>query len=221
MSLATASPPPLLNPCHQRGWSRAPLSLLVAILVSLAWDVPVAASAKQGGWPRWVSDLLENAEVFGHGIGVALILLGMFVLDPGRRRVFPAVVAASLGAGLAANVLKLAIPRTRPRDITDFPTSVWGTFDRLSEHTSQSFPSAHTATAVGLAVALSACYPRGRWYFTGMAILVGMQRIHVSAHFPSDVFAGAAVGWSIAVGILILECRRHSPETSAPDSVSP
>ena len=52
--------------------------------------------------------------------------------------------------------------------------------------------------AVGLAVMLSSLFPRGRVLFSVMAILVGMQRIVVSAHFPSDVFAGAAVGWLVA-----------------------
>jgi membrane-associated phospholipid phosphatase len=59
----------------------------------------------------------------------------------------------------------------------------------------QSFPSAHTATAVGLAVMLVSLFPRGRWLFPIIAVLVGMQRIATSAHFPSDVFAGATVGW--------------------------
>ncbi len=193
-------------------WHPLPCGLLLAVLISLAIDLPVAAYAKQGNQPRWLSELLENAETFGHGIGAMMIVIAVFVLDPARRRFFPQLLAGSLGAGLAANVIKLIVIRFRPRDIVVLPESVWSTFGgmwSLSEgNQSQSFPSAHTSTAVGLAVMLSEFYPRGRWFFTTMAILVGMQRIQCSAHFPSDVFAGAIVGWCVATGCLILDARR-------------
>lgn len=191
-------------------WHPLPFALLVAVLVSFAIDLPVAEMAKRGNqprWVRWVSELLENAETFGHGIGATLIIIGVFVLDQDRRRLFPQLLAGSLGAGLLANALKLLVIRSRPRSIEVLPDTVAATFGGMWSHSaggdSQSFPSAHTATAVGLAVMLSAFYPRGRWYFTTLAILVGIQRIHCSAHFPSDVFAGATVGWCMATACLI------------------
>jgi membrane-associated phospholipid phosphatase len=188
------------------------LGLLVAVLVSLAIDLPVAAYAKREGQQRWLSEILENAETFGHGVGSMMIVIAVFVLDPARRRFFPQLLAGSLGAGLAANAAKLVLIRVRPRDIEVLPETVWSTFGGLwsisGGNSSQSFPSAHTSTAVGLAVMLSEFYPRGRWFFTAMAVLVGMQRIQCSAHFPSDVFAGAIVGWCVATGCLILDARR-------------
>lgn len=193
-------------------WHPLPLGLLVAVLLSFAIDLPVAGIARQGTHPRWISELLENAEPFGHGIGATLIVIGVFILDPLRRRFIGPLLAGSLGAGLMANVAKLAVIRSRPRSIDRLPETVWSTFGGLwsgsAGNGAQSFPSAHTATAVGLAVMLSAFYPRGRWYFTGLAILVGLQRIQCSAHFPSDVFAGAIVGWCTATGCLILSARR-------------
>ena len=193
---------------HARLWYPVPLGLLVAALMALAIDLPVAAWAKRGNQPRWVSELLENAETFGHGIGVTLIVIAVFTLDPGRRRLFPQLLGGSIGAGLAANVLKLVVIRFRPRDIEVLPETVGATFGGFWSYStggdSQSFPSAHTSTAVGLAVMLSAFYPRGRWYFTSLAILVGIQRIHTSAHFPSDVFGGAVVGWCVAHACLML-----------------
>jgi len=193
-------------------WRPLPFALLLAVLLSFAIDLPVAARAKQGNQPRWISELLENAEPFGHGIGTTLIVIGVFILDPRRRRFLGPLLAGSLGAGLLASAAKLILIRSRPRSIEVFPTTVWSTFGGLwsgsAGNGAQSFPSAHTATAVGLAVMLSAFYPRGRWYFTGMAILVGLQRIQCSAHFPSDVFAGAIVGWCVATGCLIIDARR-------------
>ena len=66
----------------------------------------------------------------------------------------------------------------------------------------QSFPSAHTATAVGLAIALSWLYPRGRWMFATLALLVACQRIESGYHFASDTIFGAAVGLFIAIACL-------------------
>ena len=201
-------------------WHPLPVALLVAVLISLAIDVPIAAIARQGNHPRWLSEVLENAETFGHGIGATFILIAVFVLDPAHRRLFPLLLAGSLGAGLVANLIKLFVIRFRPHTIEALPESVWSTFGGMwslsAGNGSQSFPSAHTSTAVGLAVMLSEFYPRGRWYFTVLAILVGMQRIQVAAHFPSDVFAGAIVGWCTATGCLILQSRRLG---TVPESV--
>lgn len=201
-----------VSPTNWTPWRPVPWVLLVAVLLSFAIDLPVAGLAKQGNHPRWVSELLENAEPFGHGIGTTLIIIGIFILDPRRRRFPGPLLAGSLGAGLVANLAKLLVIRWRPRNIETLPETVWSTFGGMWSGSAgnglQSFPSAHAATAVGFAVMLSAFYPRGRWYFTAMAILVGLQRIQCSAHFPSDVFAGAIVGWCVATGCLIMESRR-------------
>ena len=73
------------------------------------------------------------------------------------------------------------------------------------EHYGLGFPSGHAATAAALAVALTALYPRGRWLFAGFAVLAAAQRIDVTAHYPSDVLAGAAV--ACAVGGTIFDSR--------------
>ena len=62
----------------------------------------------------------------------------------------------------------------------------------------QSFPSGHTATAVGLAIALTMLYPRGWWLFGILAILAATQRIDSQAHYLSDVLAGAAISFLVA-----------------------
>ncbi len=103
---------------------------------------------------------------------------------------------------MLANVIKLLVLRSRPRASNLIDGTVGDTFggwfQRDLNSGSQSFPSGHTATAVGLAVVLAAWYPRGRWLFATVATLVGIHRIQHLAHFPSDVFVGAAAGWFVA-----------------------
>jgi membrane-associated phospholipid phosphatase len=217
---------PKLATSHSRRrllWHPFPIGMLVAVLLSLAIDVPIAGYAREGKHPRWLAELLENVETFGHGIGATLIVIGVLVLDVGRRKSALQLLGGSLGAGLTANLLKLVVIRYRPRGLPTFPESVWETFggwwSGSKGNDLQSFPSAHSATAVGLAVMLSAYYPRGRWYFTLLAILVGMQRIHVSAHYPSDVFAGAIIGWCVASACLLAPANHEVGDIQPTDAV--
>jgi PAP2 superfamily protein len=62
------------------------------------------------------------------------------------------------------------------------------------------FPSGHMVAAVSLATVLSRRYPNHRWVpwvAYGLTGMVGFSRITLSDHFPSDVFAGAFLGYAI------------------------
>src|ERR1700674_5193914 len=64
-----------------------------------------------------------------------------------------------------------------------------------------SFPSAHTIAAFSIATVFANRYPNPRWHVWlayGLASLVGFSRVSLQSHFPSDVFAGAALGYAIA-----------------------
>ena len=187
---------------------RVALLLLAAAAVAIALaDIPVLGWVRRGMFRGDIAKLIQLSEVFAHGIGVLFLLLSVWVLDPARRRGLPRLIACSLGAGMAANVIKLVSGRMRPRD-HEF-ASVWETFQGFGgifagdlrsafDSTFQSFPSAHVATSTGLAIGLSYFYPRGRWLFAGVAVLTALQRMQVGAHFLSDTFAGAAVACVIA-----------------------
>jgi membrane-associated phospholipid phosphatase len=64
-----------------------------------------------------------------------------------------------------------------------------------------SFPSGHTIAAFSVATVLARRYPHQRWvpYVAyGLAGLVSFSRLTLSAHFPSDVFVGGVLGYSIS-----------------------
>jgi undecaprenyl-diphosphatase len=57
-----------------------------------------------------------------------------------------------------------------------------------------SMPSGHTATAFAALVAIGTIFPQARalmWIYAG---LIALSRVVVTAHYPSDVIAGALVG---------------------------
>ncbi len=200
-------------------WFLLPLVLAVAAAAALSVDVPVAMWLRNWHWRFWAGNLpglhayvsdIDMFEVFGHGLGLAVVLISIHQIDRARRWAIPRLLLCALACGGAANLFKLLISRVRPCDIPlTFHGSVWKTFD--SEHwlplmkyenAMQSFPSAHTALAFGFAAALIWLYPQGRYLFATIAVLVGSQRIISGAHFPSDVLVGAATGCLVSLFFL-------------------
>jgi membrane-associated phospholipid phosphatase len=63
------------------------------------------------------------------------------------------------------------------------------------------FPSGHTIAAFSIATVFADRYPKPawhRWIAFGLAGLVGFSRVTLQSHYPSDVFVGAVLGYSIA-----------------------
>jgi membrane-associated phospholipid phosphatase len=180
------------------------LSALIALLVDCRlseWFIEVC--------PSEIKRILHFCELFGHGFGVVEIAVLLHQLDPARRWAIPRVVCTSLAAGLVADVAKLLVERTRPYAFNldnSILESFGGWLPLITEAKYQSFPSAHTATAVGMAMVLTWLYPQGRKLFPVLAVLVGVQRLSCGAHYLSDVLAGAALG--IIIGTFFL---RPSP----------
>jgi membrane-associated phospholipid phosphatase len=135
-----------------------------------------------------------------------LAALFVFQLDPKKRWVIPRLLVLPLGAGLLVDAIKITLVRTRPFAF-DFQGDVWNTFGGwFPSHNLgsdyQSFPSGHTATAVALAITLAWIYPRGRWLFVTLAVMVAGQRVFGAAHYLSDVLFSAAVGSAVAIARL-------------------
>jgi membrane-associated phospholipid phosphatase len=63
-----------------------------------------------------------------------------------------------------------------------------------------SFPSGHTAAAFVVASVLANRYPKSKYLFFILALAVGISRVLLRKHYPSDVCAGAALG--LAVGVV-------------------
>lgn len=196
-------------------WFLVPALLLLAGVGALLVDLPLAELCYSRDYPSVIRHVLDNAEPFGDAYGMLLISAAIFLLAPARRKILIPTIAAALGSGLAADAVKLLISRTRPQSFDLSVRSITASFGEWlplsgqGSHT-QSFPSAHTAVAVGFAVALCHYFPRGRVLFIAMAVMCGMQRVQTCAHFLSDAFVGAAIGW--AVSHLVLRSFQNSSD---------
>ena len=112
----------------------------------------------------------------------------------GTPAVRPALCMAATGIlGVALyKWLKLVIVRERPF-ITHLGISL-GTapLDRYS------FPSGHTLHAVSFSWQAIAAFPELAWILVPLSILIAASRVVLGLHYPTDVLAGAAIGFALA-----------------------
>jgi membrane-associated phospholipid phosphatase len=105
--------------------------------------------------------------------------------------------------GILAWVLKNATGRLRPSAIPPGGSysDTWFKTYQPPLRADASFPSEHAIAAFSVATILARRYPSHRWVpwvAYGAAALIGFSRVSQQAHFPSDVFAGAAFGYVIS-----------------------
>lgn len=145
---------------------------------------------------------------------VAILLVLVFVLcvraGPRPRR----VALMSFGAVVVALVLcfsvKLALNLPRPMDSL-------GTSDvilRIARPTSGGAASSH-ATIIGAAIVISRYYG---WYglpFVAVSLLVGVARIYVGVHFPSQVILGFCLGVVSAMLVISFAEGRFFAESTS------
>jgi undecaprenyl-diphosphatase len=158
----------------------------------------VMIAASRYGGPAWL-------------VPLGVVIAGAFLVR-GWRRGAILVVVTTAGAGLLDTLLKLAFARARPTAFFDYPLPL-----------SHSFPSGHAFFAAsffgGLALLVSwRVHSRAvRWAVwvvaASLILLVGVSRVYLGVHYPSDVLAGyaAATVWvtAVAVGDRVVSHRRR------------
>lgn len=183
----------------------------------LAFDERIRALLHDLASPRLTS-LMRGASLYGGPavlIPAALAAAVAFVVKGWRRGALLAVVTLA-GAGLLNGLLKFSFARVRPASYFDYPLPG-----------SPSFPSGHALYAAcvfgGLAVLATARLRSlplqlAIWFIAvSLILLVGVSRIYLGVHYPSDVLAGFSVGiiWvtAVAFGDRVARHRRRRRST--------
>lgn len=173
---------------------------------AMALDLSIAQHVRTDSLPGDLRRVFNLCELFAHGLGIALVAWCLWLVTPQHRLRIPRVILCAVVPGALVNLIKLFVVRCRPIAFTEtFPSSVLETWNAASVaadlassstwYLYHSFPSGHTATAIGLAIGLSWLVPRGRLLFFTVAIMATAQRVISSAHWTSDTLAAAAVAF--------------------------
>ena len=175
---------------HQFAFDRA---LLLALRQPDALAVPIG--------PHWLQPTMLDVTALGSGAVLTIVILvTLGALLVARRRLTAALVfAATVSGSLSVDLAKALVARARP-DVVP----------HLVEVSSLSFPSGHSANSaivyLTLATLLAQVIERAalRRYVAVVAALlvaaIGISRVYLGVHWPSDVLAGWSFGvlWALA-----------------------
>ncbi|ROS57775.1 phosphatase PAP2 family protein [Frigoribacterium sp. PhB24] len=161
-------------------------------------DLDFVQHASRAHVPALDEAALLVDRMLGPQLGAALVLLLVVAVWVVNRRAAAALTVLGIATGpwAAAELVKLVVQRDRPDPglLVD---------PLIVEPHSFSFPSGHTALATGLALALVLLVWGRRWtpVVVGASALavavVGLSRVWVGVHYPSDTLASVVLGCSV------------------------
>ncbi|MFH1072924.1 MAG: phosphatase PAP2 family protein [Nanoarchaeota archaeon] len=147
---------------------------------------------------RFKNPILDNFFVLltNYKLVIALFyLIPCIPLLKDRKRSYIPFILGSLAISFFLGyLLKNGIERIRPLFALDITP--------LVVETSYSFPSTHAVIVFACLPLFWKLFPKIRYLFLSLAILVGFSRIYIGVHYLSDVLGGALLG--LLVGFLIL-----------------
>lgn len=155
--------------------------------------------------PWWVQSLFQDITSLGSTTVVTLITLAVlgYLLIDGKRAMALFVLVAVAGGAALSSLMKLGFERPRPDLVAHL----------VDVHT-LSFPSGHamvsavTYLTLGALLAQVQARTRLKAYIVGIAVvltvLIGVSRIYLGVHWPSDVVAGWSAGtaWATACWVV-------------------
>ena len=187
---------------------------VLAILILLFLAIPIHFFDKQlfllmNGlhWP--LTDIFWlSFTTLGDGLLICMILGCFLFINP---RITLMGLAVFLASSIIVNLVKYAVPSARPLELMQVvhitgPVLRWG-----------SFPSGHTAAGFSACLAIAG-YAQGnlvKGLVLLVASLIGLSRIFVGAHFPSDVL------WGCICAVVVFQVVKHTAGPRIEALISP
>lgn len=151
--------------------------------------------------PIWFEDFARDITALGSPgvLGLFVLITAVFLFLLGRRYLSLFILAATTGGTMVVTLLKEGFLRPRPNLM---PEGIYVY--------SASFPSGHAMISAVVYLTLGALIARLvpgtalKFYVMTVAVLltglVGLSRVYLGVHWPSDVLAGWAAGAAWALG---------------------
>lgn len=174
------------------------------------------ADLKQPIGPAWLETSMVDLTALGGVPALTLItVLVVLYLLVSRRYANAALVAGAIAGGaLLTTVMKIGFARPRPELV-----------DHLVSVQSLSFPSGHAMASAVTYLTLGALLARTernravRGYVFAVAgfltLLIGVSRVYLGVHYPTDVLAGWSLGaaWALLCWLVARWLRPNDNET--------
>ena len=162
--------------------------------------------------PRWLLDAAREVSALGSGTVLVILILSVvgYLWLERRYGILVLVLASTSGAVIISAALKDVLGRTRPSVVP-----------HLVSVRSPSFPSGHSLLSAAVYLTLGTLLARvgtdrvTKSYLVvlsaTLAILIGLSRIYLGVHYPTDVLAGWTLGflWSFVCGLVARELQRR------------
>jgi len=183
----------------------AAVAIVVFVLGMLLIDGPTTRLVQR--LPRWIVSFFDSITDYGKSGYVlwplGLVFLVLAALPPLGLRMQQRVLAAIMVRvgflftavalpGLFDTTIKRLIGRARPLVGGSLDPTLFHPFIWRSDYAS--LPSGHVTTSFALMVGVASLWPRARTYALIYALMIAISRVVVTAHYPTDVAAGAVVG---------------------------
>ncbi|MBL3805465.1 phosphatase PAP2 family protein [Streptomyces sp. BRB081] len=166
--------------------------------VGLLYDINGLAATS----PDWVDRVVSFAGVYGLVLAVVLLTLWTWWRvrrTPDREEAAGAVAAVvwaplAAGAALLVNIpIRGFVGRPRPAE------QHRGVEELIGGTSDFSFVSDHATLAMALAVGLFIAHRRVGLVGIALAVLLGLSRVYLGVHYPTDVIGGLALGTAVAL----------------------
>jgi len=191
-----------------RGILSSMLLVLSLLAISLVWSVGQRLDVwvflffnLRGSRPVWLDRTMLGFTQIGSSL--ASLVTGLILFLAGYRLVVYEIILGTLTLWIVVELLKTLVRRSRPIfRVTQ--ARIVGYQAR-----GRSFPSGHTSQAFFMMTLLASHFNASIWVVIllyAIALLVGITRMYVGAHYPRDVLAGAILGstWGL-LGVLVDE----------------
>lgn len=178
------------------------------------------ANLAQGPGPGWLPGIMRDITALG-GLAVLTLIVtvtAVYLVLVGKRAAALFVVLAVTGGTLLSHGLKMLFDRPRPDLIPNAPLELTASFP--SGH---AMVSAVTYLTLGVLLTRLDAPRRVHAYFLAVAVvmtvMIGISRVYLGVHWPTDVLAGWCLGaaWALFCWLVALWLQRRGQMERAND----
>ena len=177
----------------KRGYIISFVILKIALLISLLFDNQILNFILKFRTEQ-LSTFMISLEVFSAELLVFAVSLLFFSTKNKRKLIIP-LVASFATAAIITLGLKHIIARPRPL------------VDALTSPSTFSFPSGHATFIFTPLAFFNKEYPKFKWIWLVIAIVVAFSRVYLGVHYLSDVISGSIIGFGSGNFYIYLESK--------------